>query len=401
MRLNPIGLAALAATVITLVPAAGALAATTDPALGNPLRPGAMYAATNEPTGNRIQTFSRAQDGTLTPGAAVPTGGTGSGGFEGSANGVVLASRGGESSPNNLTGSPNLLLATNTGSSSVSVFRTTGDGLDLLSVQSAGLNHPLSVTIHAGIVYVLNGGLSNCLGGLPTITGFTLESNGTLVPIPGSTQPVSGGPNSGCSQISFNPSGDTLVVTEKQQNVIDTYRVGKNGLASGPIVNETGSNGPFGFTFTQTGKLLTADNFGGTAGQGAASSYTIEKDSTLTPVTLNVRNMRSDTCWIVLTDNGKYAYVTNAMSNDISSYRVRPDGSMTLLQSIAGPADDAPAPPAVPADLSLSGNSQYLYAHNVRDGDVVAFSVQTDGTLVPIQALLRALPPGAIGLAAK
>jgi len=402
MRLNPIGLAALAATVVSLVPAAGALAAPTDPALGsNPLRPGAVYAATNEPTGNRIQTFSRAQDGTLTPGDAVPTGGTGSGGFEGSANGVVLASRGGESSPNNLTGSPNLLLATNTGSSSVSVFRTTGDGLELLSVQSERLDHPLSVTIHAGIVYVLNGGRTNCVGGNPTITGFTLESDGTLVPIPGSTQPVSGGSNSGCAQISFNPSGDTLVVTEKQQNAIDTYRVGKDGLASPPIVTDTGISGPFGFTFTQTGKLLTANNFGGVAGQGAASSYEIEKDSTLTPVTLNVRNMRSDTCWIVLTDNGKYAYVTNAMSNDISSYMVRPDGSMTLLQSIAGPADELPAPFAIPADLSLSGNSQYLYAHNVRDGDVFAFSVQTDGTLVPIQALPRALPPGAIGLAAK
>jgi hypothetical protein len=37
------------------------------------------------------------------------------------------------------------------------------------------------------------------------------------------------------------------------------------------------------------------------------------------------------------------------MSNDVSSYRVDPDGTMTLLQSIAGPADQLPAPFATPA----------------------------------------------------
>jgi len=48
---------ALALTALaTLAPAASALAQEAP----NPLRPGALYAATNEPTGNRILTFSRA-----------------------------------------------------------------------------------------------------------------------------------------------------------------------------------------------------------------------------------------------------------------------------------------------------------------------------------------------------
>jgi len=364
------------------------------------LRPGAYYAATNEPTGNRIQTFSRAPDGRLTPGASFATGGTGSGGFEGSANGVVLANRAGEVAPINLNGSPRFMLATNTGSGSVSVFLTRPDGLQLADVETAGLNHPLSVTVSRGIVYVLNGGASNCLGGTPTITGFTLSDSGQLTPLPGSTRPVSGGPASGCSQVSFNPKGDVLVVTEKQADVVSTYLVGKDGIASGPIANQTSGYGPFGFTFTQTGRLLETENFAGAPGQGSAASYDIGDDGTLTPISGTVNNGRSDTCWIVLTDDGRYAYVTNAMSNDISSYRVDPDGSMTLLESIAGPADDLPAPPAIPADLSLSADSKFLYARNVRDGDIFAFAVRSDGTLAPIQTLKRALPPGAIGAAA-
>ncbi len=406
MRPRKVGLIVAIAAVSALVPAASAMAAPTIDLAGSPgatstLRPGAVYAATNEATGNRIQTFIRDNDGTLVPGEAVPTGGAGSGGFEGSANGVVLASRGGEASPNNLTGGTKFLLATNTGGNSVSVLRERPDGLELVEVESERISHPISVTVQAGVVYVLNGGTTNCIGGAPTITGFTLDADGQLTPIPGSTRPVSGGANSGCAQVSFDPSGETLVVTEKQQDVISTYSVDSDGIATGPITNQSSGLGPFGFTFTQTGRLLTSENFGGAPGQGAAASYRIEKDSTLTPVSGSVKNNRSDTCWIVLTDNGKYAYVTNAMTNDISSYRVEPDGSMTLLESVAGPADELPGPPAVPADLSLSGDSHYLYAHNVRDGDLFAFEVNPDGTLTPIQTLARALPPGAIGIASK
>jgi 6-phosphogluconolactonase (cycloisomerase 2 family) len=115
----------------------------------------------------------------------------------------------------------------------------------------------------------------------------------------------------------------------------------------------------------------------------------------------DVRNTQTDTCWIVVTDNGRYAYVTNAMSNNISSYRVEPDGTMTLLEAIAGRADELPRPVAIAEDLTLSGDSRYLYARNARDGDIFAFAVQSDGTLEEIQSLPRALPPGAIGVAAR
>jgi hypothetical protein len=117
------------------------------------------------------------------------------------------------------------------------------------------------------------------------------------------------------------------VVTEKNADVISTHTVGSDGIATGPITNQTSGNGAFGFTFTLSGKLLTSENFQGAPLQGAASSYShpsVEPWPTI-----------ADTCWIALTDDQRHAYVTNAMSNDISSYRVNPDGTMTLLQSIA------------------------------------------------------------------
>jgi 6-phosphogluconolactonase (cycloisomerase 2 family) len=106
--------------------------------------------------------------------------------------------------------------------------------------------------------------------------------------------------------VSFAPGGNVLVVTEKNADVISTYTVGSDGIATGPITNQTSGNGPFGFTFTLSGKLLTSENFQGAPLQGAASSYDIGGDGVLTPVSGTVANGRSDTCWIVLTDDQRY-----------------------------------------------------------------------------------------------
>jgi 6-phosphogluconolactonase (cycloisomerase 2 family) len=400
-----IALAALAgASALAVVLPAGA-APPPPPPDTTPTRPGAVYAATNDPTGNEIRVFARGADGRLTPAGDFATGGRGSGTFEQSANSVILGTRGGEASPISFTQSPRFLFTTNTGSDSVSVFRVLPDGLELVDVEEGGqLDRPISVTVSDGVVYALNSDRPQCASLQATITGFTLDQDGLLTPIPGSTRPLAGNgpPFSGCTQVSFNKTGDVLAVTEKNADVITTYRVGRDGLASQPIRNETPGVGPFGFTFTQTDRLLTTENNGQLEGQGAASSFRIEKDATLTPVSGNVRNTQTDTCWIVVTDNNKYAYVTNAMSNNISSYRVRPDGTMTLLEADAGRVDELPRPVAIAEDLALSGDSRFLYARNARDGDLFAFAVQPDGKLGEIQSLPAALPPGgAIGVAAR
>jgi len=356
--------------------------------------PGVIYAMTNDASENAINVFNRAADGTLTPAGTFPTGGTGSGTFENSANGLIL----GEQSPNNLNGGLNYLIATNAGSDSISVFDTRPDGsLELVDVEPSNGDHPISVTVRKHLVYVMNGGASNCSGGTPTISGFTLGAKGQLTPIPGSTRPISGGANSGCAQISFNPAGDVLVVTQRQADIIDTYLVDQGtGLTTGPIPNQTTGSGPFGFTFTQRGFLLTTENFGAAPLQGGAASYDVPSDGVLVPLGPTARNGRSDTCWIVNTDNGKYAYTTNFQSGDISSFRVERDGTLVLLNPIAAVIGIGAS------DQTLSINSRYLYARNAIQGTISVFRVGDDGSLTRIQDIL-AVPPGgaAIGIAGK
>jgi hypothetical protein len=67
-------------------------------------------------------------------------------------------------------------------------------------------NHPISVTISNGIVYVLNGGTSNCLGGETDDHRLPTRRCGHTDADPRVDKTVSGGALSGCTQVSFAPA---------------------------------------------------------------------------------------------------------------------------------------------------------------------------------------------------
>lgn len=352
---------------------------------------------TNDPNANQITVFDRHADGTLERRETVATGGMGTGGPEDSANGLILANVNGESSPTNTKGAAKYLLALNGGSNSVSVFRNDPSGLELVDTEPSNGNRPISITVNRGVAYVLNAGSFMCTGAgeQPNITGFTFDADGQLTPIPGSTRPLSGLPNSGCTQVAFDKTGKVVIVDEQQADVITTYTRNADGTLSQPTAQQSTGNGPFGLNFTQRNQLLTTENFGALPGLGALASYAIdERTGTLEALSPSVSNGQSDTCWVVITDDNKYAF-TSSFGDDgaLSSYRVRPDGSLELLNSEAATVGSGSS------DLTLSGNSKFLYAKNSIEGTVTAFRVEDDGALTQIDQERDDSLFGSIGLA--
>jgi len=365
---------------------------------------GGVFAASNQPSGNKIVAFRRGADGSLTQAGTYPTGGSGDGMPDNSANSVIL----GEESPtNHLSHEHRFLFAANLGSNSISVFRYQAPaGLQLLGTESRGISHPTSLALRGNVLYVLNAQRFNCDPGTgANITGFRLGEDGSLTPIPGSTRPLSGTTPSGCAQVAFNPRGDVLTVTEVEANVIDTYTIDRDGVAHGPIVNTNlPSNGPFGTTYTNHGVLLATQNFQAGPGLGGLASYSVGSSGTLTRTSPTVINGQTDTCWVVNTENGKYAYVTSAFSNFVSSYRVGADGSLALLNPTAGMVGPVPTPAGGGLDETLSGNGRYLYARNVFEGSISGFRVEDDGSLTKLGDVSDPanLPSGsALGIAGR
>jgi 6-phosphogluconolactonase (cycloisomerase 2 family) len=354
------------------------LAGAVSPAFASEGNPGAVFTLTNAANGNEVLVYDRASDGTLTFQSAYATGGLGSGAGLGSQGALVLNQN------------QRWLVAVNAGSDDISIFRVEQDGLDLADVAPSGGDHPISVTVHGRLVYVLND------GGSGNISGFLIGLGGRLTPIPGSTQPLSNsgaGASPGPAQISFTPDGRALVVTEKNTNLIDVYSV-KRGVASGPQAHPSAGATPFGFAISRKGFLIVSEAFGGQPDLSAVSSYSVSKED-LDLISPSVGTTQTAACWVVVTDNGKYAYTTNTGSGSISSYRISRHGSLSLLDPAAGLTGDG----SRPIDMALSVNNRYLYALNAGTADIGAFRVKPNGGLEPIgNATVLA---GSVGLAAK
>jgi 6-phosphogluconolactonase (cycloisomerase 2 family) len=367
MRLTPLlgGLAALGVAA-ALAPAAGAA----------PGPRGVVYSLTNQAPGNAVAVFDRAADGSLTPVASYLTGGLGSGAGLGS-QGALAMSQGGR-----------YLFAVNAGSSQISTFRVHGDHLQLLGVVGSGGTTPISLTTERGVLYALNA------GGTGNISGFDIGSRGSLTPIAGSTRPLSSDA-AGPAEVAFTPDGRTLVVTEKNTNVIDTYAVDGSGAAGPPSVHASAGAEPFGFAFDPRGDAIVSEAVGGAPGGTTISSYSTSPFATVTP---SLASGQTAACWVAVTPNGRYAYAANTGSGNVTGLSVSRGGSLALLDPSGISATLAPGAHAI--DEAISRGGRFLYVLDSAHGSVSGFAIAADGSLSPV-GTAGGLPASDSGLLAR
>ena len=356
-----LALGAAALVVLSLVPGTTASGAAA----------GAVYALTNSPAGNAVVAYQRGADGSLTPDGSFSTGGTGTGVGLGSQGAVIV------------TDDHQWLFAVNARSNSISSFRIRPDGLELADTASSGGTMPISVAFFRGLLYVLNAGVPN------NVSGFVVGRDGGLSPVAGSERSLSGA-DTGPAQVGFSDDGEAVIVVEKATNRIDVYAVGADGLLSGPNVFPSAGPTPFGFAVDKRNTLLVSEAGVG----GGASSYRIGANGSLTPVSSMVMTGQRAACWAAVTKNGRYGYVTNAGTGNISGFAIGQDGSASLL--------DADGVTAVtggnPQDMTLSLDSSYLYARVPALGIIAIFRVRSDGSLDPLPSL-TGTPTSLAGLA--
>lgn len=337
---------------------------------------GAVFTMSNAADGNHVVVFARAGDGTLSHLADYATGGDGSGGGLGSQGAVRLSDDG------------SWLLVVNAGSDEVSVFRVDGTTLELTDTVWSGGDSPISVDVDGRVVYVLNAGTTN-------IVGFRLSRQGKLTHIPGAMRPLSNN-DAEPAQLEFSPDGHTLIVTEKNTNRILAYRVDRSGVVSPARVSDSAGMTPFGFEFDPAGRLIVSEAFGGAPDASAVSSYALGADRRAVVIGGPVFTTETAACWIVVTDNGQYAYTTNTGSDTITGYRVEADGSLTILNEdgVTAVTGDAPI------DMALSDGSQFLYAIDSASDTISVFQIEPTGALSLIQTM-AGIPAAAVGLASS
>ncbi len=365
MRLREIRV--LVVLLLTLV----ALFPSNEAALASEAGPQSVYVMTNDPNGNAIMVFARAADGLLTPRETVSSGGSGTGSGLGSQGGLIL-------SHNN-----RWLFAVNAGSNSISSFRVRPDGLQLVETVSSQGTQPTSLATSGDLLYVLNVGSSG------NIAGFSVKQ-GELELIPGSIKPLSGS-STRPAQIQFNAQGTLLVVTERATNQIVTYPV-VDGVAGNLVVNPSVVAVPFGFDIDNQNHLIVSEAQGAAQGTGA-SSYNLNGDGSVMPISQSIGNGQGAACWLVISKNGQFAYTANAATDNLSSYTIASDGSLALLEP------DVPTD-MQPLDMDISNNGRFLYVIDGRSDTIRGFRINADGTLTSI-AVQAPVAATAAGMAAN
>jgi len=346
---------------------------------------GAVFTMTNAADGNEVLMYHRALSGDLTFVGAFATGGLGTGAGLGNQSGLVLEE------------GNRWLFAVNAGSDEISVFQVKLNQLVLVTTASSGGQHPVSLTADRNLLYVLNAG--GAVGGVDEITGFTVADDGTLTPIPGSTQPLSAA-STAPAQIQFTPDRRSLVVTEKATNMIDVYAVDAAGVAGAPTPHASLGNTPFGFAFGKRGQLLVSEADGGAPDASSVSTYEIDCASSLSVLDPVVPTTETAACWVAVTSDGRFAYTTNTGSGTITGLRIALDGTLELLDPDGATADTGMG--SAPIDLAIDALNLNLYALDSGNGAIVAFRLGKDGSLTPLPgAGIVGLPEGTNGLAAR
>ena len=220
-------------------------------------------------------------------------------------------------------------------------------------------------------MYVLN-------NGTPNISGFNL-TDGKLTALAGSARPLSGA-DADPAQISFTPGGGALIATERGTNSISSYVLDQRGYAQGPATIKSSGQTPYGFGLTKDGSLIVSEAFGGAIGAAAASSYAVSGAGELTMMSGSVGDTRSEVCWVALTNDDRFAYVTNFGDGTVSCYQITADGRLKLHDPVAGSARQGEKGLR---DEAISGDGRYLYAIDAGAQKLFGWAVGQAGHLTP------------------
>lgn len=338
---------------------------------------GAIYVNSNQTTNNEVWSYTRASDGTLAFAGKFATQGSGSGGVDLKSQGSIAVSQDGK-----------FVFAVNANSNDVTSFSVqTGAQLNFVSKVSSGGTFPNSLTVFGNLLYVLNQGSSR-------INAFRVSSSGQLFPISNSSRKLSG-PGVLGGQISFSPDGTLLLVAEHMSNKLDTFTVGSDGRATGPLVQPSAGIAPLGFAFDNAGHVVVSE-----VRFSTISSYAVSSAGVMTLITSTLKDFGVAACWTANTNNpnfpAQYSYITNTRADTVSGLRIGTDGSITLLNA-DGITATLPSG-AFPLDDVVSADSNYLYVLAEHLPGLIGFKIQSDGSLVQVTTV-TGIPTSSFGLA--
>lgn len=338
--------------------------------------PGAVYTLTNAASGNGVVAFHRAADGSLSPLGTFATGGLGSGGTIDplvSQFAAVLNER------------HDALFVVDAGSDELSSFRIDADGaLTLASTVSSGGSRPISLAVHGNLLYALNTNDN-------TLSGYRVTGGARLIALPNAVRSLAAGAD-GASAVRFTADGTHLIVSERVSNRLEVFPVDADGRLGAPVVSASHGAAAFGFDVTSRDQPIVSET------QGTLTSYALAASGTLTPITASISTDGAAPCWVTITSDGRFAYVTNSATSSVAGFAIDADGQLRAITPGAATGESGAG--AIPLDLDHVG-SRLVYTLEGGSGNIGTFVIGEGGTLTARADVSAGAPAsGMQGLAA-
>ena len=241
-----------------------------------------------------------------------------------------------------------LLFAANTGSNTVTAYSIdSGSGTLTPSAAAPALTGfspvRLGIAPSGKLLFVANQGSAS-------ISGFAVDSSGGLTPVPHSPIPVGKGPN----WIAFDPSGKFLYVASLLEGDFSGFTVDS---ASGALTPMNGS--PYGVVTSST---------------------------SITPLTS-----------LVVDSSGKYLYVTNQSGNNVYAFTIDPTtGVPTAITTTPAPPYSAGTSPSF---IMTDTIGKFLFVGNQSSSDITVFRITpATGVLTSIATAATSSTPASMAV---
>ena len=273
---------------------------------------------------------------------------------------------------------PEFAYVTNFGDDTVSAFRV--DAVSGALVEVAGSPFASGDGANDVVIDPSNRFLYVIRGDATTLTGFAIGDDGALTPLPGSPFPTA--PPGGATDLwsgAVDPSGRFLYATDALGEKARGYRIDPS---TGDLSLMPGSGFPLannadGMCVHPSGRFAYAGGLGGTDG---VSAYTIDDATGAltrvmgTPVSVGGLWQTSS----AVDPSGRYLYVTNGQTNNVSTFWVHPiTGYPNFIVNVSSGA--------FPTGIAITPSARFVYVANAGSNNLSAYSLDgATGGLTPV-----------------
>lgn len=241
--------------------------------------------------------------------------------------------------------------------------------------------NPVSAVVNSGgqFLFVLNQGSAPPTAAAATISVFSIDTTrGLLSPVAGSPFPFASLVAPNPQFLAISPSGGVLYVSNGASGNISAFSVGSGGTLTELAGSPFAAGGTMaGITIDSKGQFLYAAD----STNNKIASFSIQANGVLTSVAGSPFATDLGPGAITLDATGSFLFSANSAGADVSVFKISAGaltpvtGSPFSLVNLGNP---------LPSFLVVDTSNTFLYVGNQGTKNITAFTIRSDGTLVPL-----------------